>query len=689
MNSLRKAELKGLASTIAVASFGISLVHRNPSLFILTLVVVILQGVRGFDRPFLGRRPFVPLALLTAVIAGIQIQLQGVDVALALSSFLLVVQWLMVLCERSPQEENHILWIGLVHMGVIAVAAYDGMFAIYFVGYVLSMVYTLSVRRMVRRQELYPKARHFDEFETLAWGRVVRRSSLAILTLTALAFFFLPRNQGPNFAMLGSRAGRRTGFSSRVNLGQSGRIYKDHRVVMRVKVTRGELPAVPYFRGCVFDIYWSQKWHRAVPEWQGTINAEDGLFNFGRTGWRGNPNTELVFQLEPIKHTTIFTAGPTERIQFADNKFRLLFFGLHASFLTSRQHVEGVAYRTECWTDRPFLSLTGAADGIAQKRARVIPGTLKKEELRAFTQSVYQQYGGAPPTVLEKVVMLEAHLQTKFQYSLDIEDSGQTEPIMNFLLKSRRGHCEFFASSLALLLRAEGIPSRLVNGYVGREYDPFSKTYIVRDSHAHAWIEALIPEQGWVRFDPTPASELVIQKMSGMGKIASWLDELWSRHVLGFSSFDQKSYLSRLGRLIKSIVDGEGSGGSKGSPLRAIVFVVSGLLLIGGVFLVHRALRRRKVRTMVSWGLAPELQSAAALADVLQFFSKKGFAKDGHETLIEYADRLIAEQCCGQDFRELALRYSNLRFGRAIRRDQTEDRSLVRHLGRFLIREKR
>ncbi len=91
-----------------------------------------------------------------------------------------------------------------------------------------------------------------------------------------------------------------------------------------------------------------------------------------------------------------------------------------------------------------------------------------------------------------------------FRYSLEPGDVGDQDPLARFLFETRLGHCEYFASSLAVLLRAAGVPSRIVNGYRGGEWNEYGKYFLVRQSDAHSWVEAWIDDE-WQLLDPTPA----------------------------------------------------------------------------------------------------------------------------------------------------------------------------------------
>lgn len=149
---------------------------------------------------------------------------------------------------------------------------------------------------------------------------------------------------------------------------------------------------------------------------------------------------------------------------------------------------------------------------------------------------------------------LERYLLTELGYTTDFVGVSGDEAIDEFLFVHRRGHCEYFASALVMLLRAAGIPSRLVTGFLGAEISPLEGYLIVRQLNAHAWVEAWVAEEGiWLELDPTPpAGRPQAGGGLGWGALAtqSW-DYLlfrWERYVLTFGVQDQLELLSALRR---------------------------------------------------------------------------------------------------------------------------------------------
>src|SRR5262249_28622476 len=117
---------------------------------------------------------------------------------------------------------------------------------------------------------------------------------------------------------------------------------------------------------------------------------------------------------------------------------------------------------------------------------------------------------------------IEDYLSSKYGYTLDLP-GPRPDPLAYFLFERKKGHCEYFASAMAVMLRSIGIPARMVNGFRGGEYNDLTGSYIVRESNAHSWVEAYFPEFGWVTFDPTPAAPAG-PAPTGWARLALYMD---------------------------------------------------------------------------------------------------------------------------------------------------------------------
>ena len=140
---------------------------------------------------------------------------------------------------------------------------------------------------------------------------------------------------------------------------------------------------------------------------------------------------------------------------------------------------------------------------------------------------------------------IEWQLQQDYGYSLQMKASGP-DPLADFLFNVKTGHCEYFSTAMAVLLRTHGIAARVVNGFLPGEYNETAGAYTVRQSDAHSWVEVYFPEtRSWVTFDPTPSAGRVEPVQTGLTaqlqKYAEALELLWFQYVVGYDKQEQRS----------------------------------------------------------------------------------------------------------------------------------------------------
>ncbi|MDO8960214.1 MAG: DUF3488 and transglutaminase-like domain-containing protein [Rhodocyclaceae bacterium] len=232
-----------------------------------------------------------------------------------------------------------------------------------------------------------------------------------------------------------------------------------------------------------------------------------------------------------------------------------------------------------------------------------------------------------------------------------------------FLFDHQRGFCEHFAASFVVLMRAAGVPARVVTGYQGGEHNPVDDTWVIRQSDAHAWAEVWLEQRGWVRVDPTAVSAPArieqnlaaavpvgepLPWMSGAGP--DWLraarfrwwavSNAWNQWVLGYNPERQRDFLKRLGM---AAPDWRG--------MTATLAVLCGLMLLTltGVML-HRRPRHDPVERQ--WH------------KLSRRLARHGLARHAWEGPADYARRVAAElPAAADDIRAIALLYAELRYG--------------------------
>ncbi len=151
---------------------------------------------------------------------------------------------------------------------------------------------------------------------------------------------------------------------------------------------------------------------------------------------------------------------------------------------------------------------------------------------------------------LEVAQLLSKYLRDNFRYDLESpSNSANRQPISKFLLSTKSGHCELFASGLAAMARSIGIRARLITGYRAGEYNRIGGYYVVRQSNAHAWTEIYCPGRGWLPFDATPPDAVAREHaapdswLSGMRELYEHMEFLWVSKVVSFDAKKQEEML--------------------------------------------------------------------------------------------------------------------------------------------------
>ncbi len=296
---------------------------------------------------------------------------------------------------------------------------------------------------------------------------------------------------------------------------------------------------------------------------------------------------------------------------------------------------------------------------------------------------------GAPRSADDRAPSLQAAFQfynREFTYTLEPPLLDPRDPYDDFLFESKKGFCEHYAGSFALLMRAAGIPARVVTGYQGGEVNPLNNELTVRQADAHAWVEIWLPGAGWTRVDPTGAvSPLRVESgvnaaLGPIGVIPSliaadrlgvlsslrfgWqmLNGRWDQWVVGYNTERQRDFFARLG--LPSV-----DWRTLGFWLVVAVFLVGGAVTLG---LLVRERPRRPDASLAAWNRYCAKLAAAGLAraphegplDYLARIQQRA-ARDRAETAEEITRRYVEARygagATRQELRELARRVRDFR----------------------------
>ncbi len=237
----------------------------------------------------------------------------------------------------------------------------------------------------------------------------------------------------------------------------------------------------------------------------------------------------------------------------------------------------------------------------------------------------------APDVVLAKIAR---HFDEDYEYSLSFTRPAN-DPILDFLLVNKQGHCEYFASAMTLLARAAKIPARVAAGYRVAERNPLTGQYIVRQKNAHSWVEAWVPGFGWRTFDPTPASKVE----ENLARDASMARALTDVAAAAWSTF--VDWYTRL-------------------TVTELAIAAAALIALFAVLRFLR-LRRRGLARTTATGTSADDRPLPCLAHLLDSLATRGIARAPSEPLERFAFRLLDAEL--REPADLIARYAALRYG--------------------------
>jgi transglutaminase-like putative cysteine protease len=496
-----------------------------------------------------------------------------------------------------------------------------------------------------------------------------------ILAMTGGLFFILPRTAEAAFARLMSHRIYLPGFSNQVMLGEIGEIKTSTRPVMHIKVYSAQKAPPLKWRGLVLTDFDGRRWSDPAPRLERVDLVRNHVelvdLDARAPGFRINYHVDL----EPLDNDALFFAGTPETL---DLRERAIFRAEGPVYRLGHPVPQGLQYdaysRLEDFPETaPPILPPPVLPLAARERALQLP------QLDPRIPELARTITAGAGSDLARARAIERRLRTGYGYTLELPDRMPSDPLAYFLFTRKKGHCEYFASAMAVLLRSAGIPARLATGFQSGIYNPVSELWLIRAGDAHSWVEAWIPGRGWTTFDPTPPDPGVRDSMALLTRLSLYLDAaetFWQDWVVTYDIARQGSLANRMEqgahRLGISWFDAANTIGEWWTQWVAPAARRYGGWILGfaafaaaawmGARPLLRRMHWRKRVARVRRGQANVADATLLYERMLQLLKRRGYQKPPWFTPAEFA-RSLPVTPLAATVGEFTARYNALRFG--------------------------
>ncbi|MFM9904130.1 MAG: DUF3488 and DUF4129 domain-containing transglutaminase family protein [Pyrinomonadaceae bacterium] len=624
------------------------------------------------------------------------ISLFGSEAAIAgiLSRMILSLTAIKLLQKKSDRDWIFLYLMSFFEVLLAAGLSISALYLLSFLLYLLVMVCAViafeirkterSVEQRINGAEHTIERDRLSESQRSFPGRLPLAALALIVFIGILAvplFFLLPRVGGAGFGGNQGGLSTSTGFSDRVTLGGIGRIQQNDEVVMRVKLEPdSEQSSNLYFRGVALDTFDNQSWSKSKPGTkQPFVKSESDLIQIDYPASRESLSIQTIY-LEPIDTPILFALPRAVGIQ---GNFPIIEKDAYGA-LSYRRNNERISYKVlsdRSVPDGGRLRADNAGYGLEMQNYLQLPA---KYDKRIF--DLAYNIASKEKNRYDRAAAVEKYLQSNYGYTLEQKASGD-EPLTDFLFNIREGHCEYFATAMAVMLRTQGIATRIVNGYHGGEYNDAVNITIVRQANAHSWVEVYFPKENvWVPFDPTPFGGQSSVSSTGIAgqfnKYLQALETFWIQYFVAFDNQEQNALLRSVrngfvdyqAKLSDYLVhandifkgwwsDVRGDKGMRASL--AAIGIAVGYAVVGIIGILLLGWLWRKVVKLKVWQRLWDRLFAERHASIIEFYERmqtalagKGFVREPHQTPLEFAYAIGMPEAVS-----ITEKYNRVRFG--------------------------
>ena len=655
---------------LALTGYTSLLISCSPNIVLLFLYLFALFAslyIDLSDRKFLLNNTFSNLlAVLLIFILGIRVFLFNEELITVLIYFIIYIQLIKFLGKKELKDYEQTILISFFQLLAGAITTTNIFYGLLLVIFIIFAVVTILLFNIFKEQYGIRDGIKNDikfGYKPLFNSAIIISVSVIILSLSV--FLFMPRLKG-NFltSSLLNKQRLSSGFNDEIELGKVGEIKKDSSPVMRVKFlnkTKIELPKIIYWRGVALDYFDGKLWTQRFKNQKARIAKNyDGLFVLNNSNKNDVAIQEIVAQ--PMDTDVVFSANSP--VALGDMPFRNL-YSVNNSYYHGGHFTNNIKYNaySDLTLHDKELLINDTLTYPKEIRLKYTGSFEVSSDIDELSIELYQESNSQ----YENVKVVEEYLKKNLKYTRVLDNSGRSPPLDQFLFEGKEGHCEYFASAMVVLLRKMAIPSRLVTGFVGGEYNPIGEYYLIRESDAHAWVEVYFPTYGWVSFDPTPENDT--DYYLGFNYLTGSLEYLryrWNRYVVDYNISDQRRILKNISNRSDKISFNLSSKLKPDNP--RLYFAVVAVILFFLIFLI-------KYKDVILSFIKVDVKNrdvSDTYRNSLAFMKKKGLNKPSYITsneFLEYVDS--KENKKYKEFTRITNIYNKVKFS------GVEDRNMI------------
>jgi hypothetical protein len=494
-----------------------------------------------------------------------------------------------------------------------------------------------------------------------------------ILVMTAGFFFVLPRTARAAFRNVIAQRYHLPGFSNEMTLGQMGVIQQQSTPVMHVRIESAQGPHKLKWRGASLSHFDGKRWFNSIEPGEG-IRVEKGTARLADVRQRRRTGKRLSYEvrINSMDMDALFFAGTPEFLQIA---LPLIYRMPGDSFRTGLGLSEGTHYMGFSHISAESAKVDDPDPLDSNSRGRYL--ALPRLDERIHTLAFQLTSGAA--TDAARAQLIERHLRTAYSYTTELLQSPVADPLAHFLFERRKGHCEYFASAMAVMLREIGIPARVATGFQSGVFNPMTGWHLIRASDAHSWVEAYLPERGWTTFDPTPPdlNPPTSVLWSQLALYVDAADMFWRQWILQYDLDRQLRLASSMGtsssklastKWMDAFAGNVGEALTAGAKaLRPYAGVAIACLVMGGAALLAAAMllavfRAKRQQWRLARGQVAAGDAALLYHRMLRILRRRGYEKPAWLTATEFA-RVLPASPMAVLVEEATAAYQELRFG--------------------------